>query len=106
MMVIFVLALMLFGGKKLPELARGFGKAMREFKRAASGVEDEIRRAMDAEAPVSPPRQHQRPPAPARPRPARVTDPSVTPTPTPVPPPAKPTSPSESDDGPSPKPTS
>lgn len=88
--MIFVLSLMLFGGKKLPELARGFGKAMREFKRAASGVEDEIRRAMDVDAPASPPRPRQ-PVSPPRSRPQPITDPSVTPTPPPTtsPPPAK-----------------
>ena len=49
--LIFVLSLMLFGGKKLPELARSVGQAVREFKRAASGVEIEFRRAMDSETP-------------------------------------------------------
>ena len=62
MLVIFVLALMLFGGKRLPEVAKGLGKSIREFKRAASGVEDEIRRAMDMDS--SP---HRRPPV-RRPR--------------------------------------
>lgn len=62
MLVIFVLALMLFGGKRLPEVAKGLGKSIREFKRAASGVEDEIRRAMDMDH--SP---HRRPPV-RRPR--------------------------------------
>lgn len=57
MLVIFVLSLMLFGGKRLPEVAKGLGKSVREFKRAASGVEDEIRRAMDMDS--SP---HRRPP--------------------------------------------
>lgn len=45
-MVLFVVML-LFGANKLPELARGLGKAMREVKKATSGVEDEIRNAMD-----------------------------------------------------------
>lgn len=63
MLVIFVLALMLFGGKKLPELARSVGKSVREFKRAAAGVEQEIRRAMDTEAPPV------RPTPPPRPKP-------------------------------------
>ena len=40
-------ALLLFGGKKLPELAKDLGKAMREFKAATSGMEAEIKRAMD-----------------------------------------------------------
>lgn len=47
MLLIFVIVLMLFGGDKLPEFARGLGKTMREFKKAASGVEEEFRRAME-----------------------------------------------------------
>lgn len=49
MMIMFVI-LLLFGANKLPELARGLGKSVKEFKKAASGVEDEIRRAMDETA--------------------------------------------------------
>jgi len=44
-MIIFVVALLLFGAKKLPELARGMGKAMGEFRAARREFEDEIRRA-------------------------------------------------------------
>lgn len=44
---IFVLALLIFGPKKLPELGRNVGKAMREFRRASNelryAVEDEMR---------------------------------------------------------------
>ncbi len=47
MMLIFVLVLVLFGGQKLPEFARGLGKTMREFKKAAAGVEEEFKRALD-----------------------------------------------------------
>lgn len=47
MLLIFVIVLMLFGGDKLPEFARGLGKTMREFKKAASGVEEEFKRAME-----------------------------------------------------------
>ena len=47
MMLIFVVILMMFGGQKLPEFARGLGKSIREFKKAAAGVEDEFKRAMD-----------------------------------------------------------
>jgi sec-independent protein translocase protein TatA len=64
LVMITLLALMLFGGKKLPELARGFGKAMREFRQAASGVEQEIKRAMEEEPPTKPPPvQPPKPPA-------------------------------------------
>jgi TatA/E family protein of Tat protein translocase len=47
MLLIFVVALLLFGGEKLPEFARNIGKMMREFKKAASGVEEEFKRAME-----------------------------------------------------------
>jgi len=40
--IIFVI-LLLFGGKKIPELARGFGKGIREFNSAKSSIEDEIK---------------------------------------------------------------
>ncbi len=45
MIIIFIAVLLLFGAKKLPELARGVGKAMGEFKNARREFEDEIRRA-------------------------------------------------------------
>jgi sec-independent protein translocase protein TatB len=68
--VIFFLALLLFGPKKLPELARYVGKLMGEFRRASAEfrmqMEDEFRlaeqaekqkkiAAMEAAAPVTPP---------------------------------------------------
>ena len=46
--VVFII-LLLFGAKKLPELARGMGKAMKEFKKATKDVEDDIRTAMEEE---------------------------------------------------------
>ncbi len=60
MIVIMLLVLIFFGGEKLPGFARGAGKAIREFKKAASGVEEELKRAM-AEPP--PPRPTYVPPA-------------------------------------------
>jgi len=48
MMIMFVV-LLLFGADKLPELARGMGKTMREVKKATSGVEQEIKKAMEEE---------------------------------------------------------
>lgn len=47
MVMIFVIVLVLFGGKKLPEFARGMGKSIREFKKAAAGVEEEFKRALE-----------------------------------------------------------
>ncbi|GAB2696532.1 hypothetical protein GCM10027037_20550 [Mucilaginibacter koreensis] len=42
LIVILFAALLLFGGKKLPELARGLGKGLRDFKDASEGVKREI----------------------------------------------------------------
>lgn len=43
--LIFVVILLLFGAKKLPELARGIGKSMGEFKKARDDFEREITRS-------------------------------------------------------------
>ena len=48
MMLILVAVLLLFGGKKLPELARGLGKGIREFKDASEGVKREIHRNINS----------------------------------------------------------
>ena len=49
--LILVITLLLFGGKKLPEFAKGLGKSIREFKKAAGGVEQEFKRALEEEPP-------------------------------------------------------
>ncbi|MFT6862901.1 MAG: sec-independent protein translocase protein TatA [Akkermansiaceae bacterium] len=55
MILIFLVLLLLFGAKKLPQLARGIGKSMGEFRKAREEFEDEIRKGGDdidvAEAP-------------------------------------------------------
>ena len=52
--VLIVLAvLVIFGGKKLPELARGLGQSIREFKKGAREVTDEIQNAAN-ETPAPP----------------------------------------------------
>ncbi|HEY5078964.1 MAG TPA: twin-arginine translocase TatA/TatE family subunit, partial [Opitutaceae bacterium] len=53
LLLVLAVVLIFFGGEKLPELARGMGKAIREFKKAAGDVEQEFKRAMD-EAPEKP----------------------------------------------------
>jgi sec-independent protein translocase protein TatA len=40
-------ALLLFGGKKLPELAKGLGQGIREFKKATKAVTDEVQNAAE-----------------------------------------------------------
>jgi TatA/E family protein of Tat protein translocase len=51
MILIFFIILLLFGGKRMPELARGLGKSVREFKKATSGVEDQIKKALEEPEP-------------------------------------------------------
>jgi TatA/E family protein of Tat protein translocase len=41
--IVVLLLLLMFGAKKLPELARGMGKSMGEFKKAKQEFEDEIK---------------------------------------------------------------
>jgi sec-independent protein translocase protein TatA len=45
MIMIFIIIMLLFGAKKLPELARGVGKSMGEFKKAKEEFEHEITRS-------------------------------------------------------------
>jgi sec-independent protein translocase protein TatA len=83
MMIMFVV-LLLFGANKLPELAKGIGKSVRTFKKAASGVEEEVRRAMQ-ETEESPPKKFP-PYAPPPPAPTMTLPPGEADKPT-LPPP-------------------
>ena len=40
LLLILIIAMFFFGGKKLPEIAKGLGKGIREFKRASEGLAD------------------------------------------------------------------
>ncbi|MDZ4815796.1 MAG: twin-arginine translocase TatA/TatE family subunit [Verrucomicrobiota bacterium] len=42
-MYILIVVILVFGSKKIPELARGLGKAMREFNKARSEIDNEFR---------------------------------------------------------------
>ena len=53
--LILALVLILFGAKKLPELAKGLGTGIKEFKKATREVTDEVSSAMDDTTP--PPRR-------------------------------------------------
>ena len=62
-LLIMLVVLLLFGSKRMPELARGLGKSIREFKKATSGLEEELKRAIELPPEPSRPRQPTNPTA-------------------------------------------
>ena len=56
MMMVGVAILMLFGAKKVPELMKGLGQGIKEFKKASREIQDDIQQAMEDE-PAPPPRK-------------------------------------------------
>ncbi|HMU08691.1 MAG TPA: twin-arginine translocase TatA/TatE family subunit [Ferruginibacter sp.] len=48
--LIFIAVLLLFGGKKIPELMRGVGKGIREFKDAKDNVKNELDTGLNGES--------------------------------------------------------
>ena len=47
LLLILALALILFGPKRLPEIAEAMGKSIRKFKSATSSATDEVKRELD-----------------------------------------------------------
>ena len=45
--LVILVIIVLFGGKKLPELARGLGLGLREFKKAKQEIKDEVKNVTD-----------------------------------------------------------
>ena len=52
--LIFLVVLLLFGGTKLPSLARGLGQSIKEFKKASK--DDEPEKPAETKAPSTPPK--------------------------------------------------
>jgi len=50
LLLVFLAILLLFGAKRLPEIAQGMGKGIKEFKRAMKDTTDEIKNAVDDNA--------------------------------------------------------
>ncbi len=65
-MWIAIVLLVLFGAQKVPQLMKGVGQGIREFKKASKDVQDEVQRAIDESEP---------PPTPPAPKPSH--DPAV-----------------------------
>ena len=53
LIVILLIILVLFGAKKLPELARGMGQAVKEFQKAKDEFSDELHKAGKSETDVA-----------------------------------------------------
>ncbi|MBQ4405599.1 MAG: twin-arginine translocase TatA/TatE family subunit [Bacteroidales bacterium] len=47
LIVILIIALLIFGGKKIPELMRGLGKGVKEYKNALHSVDDDEQKGKD-----------------------------------------------------------
>jgi len=76
--LILAVVLILFGAKRLPELAKGLGTGIREFKKATREVTDEISNAMDDTSPPPPPRLPASTTPPSPPESSPSTTPSST----------------------------
>ena len=47
LVLIFLVILLLFGAKRLPDMAKGLGKGIREFKKSVKDTTDELKVSMD-----------------------------------------------------------
>jgi TatA/E family protein of Tat protein translocase len=48
-LIILLVALLVFGGKQLPQVAKGIGRGLRDFQKATQDAKDEIQKIMDDE---------------------------------------------------------
>ncbi len=55
MIVLLLIIIVMFGGKKIPELAKGLGKGIREFNEAKDGIKSEIESGMKEKEKISTP---------------------------------------------------
>lgn len=51
LILVLIIALVVFGPAKLPEIGRAFGKSIKEFRSATTDVKDEVQKAVSLEAP-------------------------------------------------------
>jgi len=58
LLVILFIILLVFGSKKLPELAQGLGRGIREFKKATNDIQEEL----DINKPLSDPKKNDKEP--------------------------------------------
>lgn len=63
LILILAVVLILFGAKKLPELAKGLGQGIKEFKKASGDVQRDLQSALEDEPNPPPPPPRNLPPA-------------------------------------------
>jgi sec-independent protein translocase protein TatA len=74
MILIFLVVLLLFGAKRLPEIGSSLGKGIREFKSSVREVENELKQPKYTPPPPPPPQQEIRQIPQATPTPAQTTN--------------------------------
>lgn len=62
LLVILIVALLVLGPKRLPEIARSLGKGMAEFRRASTEFQRTLSASLEEPPPAAPPRQPAMPP--------------------------------------------
>ena len=67
LLVILVVALIVLGPKRLPEIARSLGKGMAEFRRASTEFQRTLSASLEEHPPVTPPQAAEPAPAPQKP---------------------------------------
>ena len=65
-LLIFLAILLLFGAKRIPEIARGLGKGIREFKDATNDIKNELT-VSDSPPRIQRPPAYEAPPQPSQP---------------------------------------
>ena len=74
LIIIFVIALIIFGPRKLPELGKSLGRSLQEFRKASN----ELRSTLDEEIRLEEQKNVAHPATPSEPVPARPAEPSHT----------------------------
>jgi len=77
LIVILLIVLLLFGSKKLPELARGMGQAVKEFNKAKDEIERELTKTADVTVQPAPGQQPRQPAEVAVAPPPAAVDPTA-----------------------------
>lgn len=76
-LLILAVVLILFGAKKIPELAKGLGSGIKEFKKASRDIQEDLQRAIEDDEPPPPRRKLPAEKAEAKPEPRTETEPKT-----------------------------